>query len=98
MKPSTDLLGRAALVGAVAGVVLAVVVGVAEAFSLAALVCGFGVAAWAGSVLLAESVRRAQETLAVAPGWTEADARRAFALLGTCGAAGMVATALVSLV
>ncbi|MEF8818573.1 MAG: hypothetical protein V5A31_03520 [Haloferacaceae archaeon] len=79
--------------GAVAGVVVAGALlipfsarGATDtAFALGALVLGFGVTAWSGTVGLGESLTRMQELSDVDSGWTQVGARRAFAVLSWVG-------------
>ncbi|MCL7418086.1 MAG: hypothetical protein M8354_09645 [Halalkalicoccus sp.] len=98
------VLARAALLGAVVGggLVLAFVVAgwsrsdaSAVAFSLAALVFGFGLTVWAGTLLLGESLAGMHATLD--RDWSAADTRRAMAILTVVGAAGMVSASVTTI-
>jgi hypothetical protein len=68
------------------------------AFALGALVLGFGVTAWSGTVGLGETLTRLQELSAVDSGWTQAGARRAFAVLSWLGGGWAVGATVASVV
>lgn len=98
------VLARAALLGAVVGgglVVVFVVAGwsrsdaSAVAFSLAALVFGFGLTVWASTLLLGESLAGMHATLD--HDWKAADTRQAMAILTIIGASGMVSASVVTI-
>ncbi len=55
------------------------------AFALGALVLGFGVTAWSGAIGLGNSIERLQEYRDGESRWTQAGARRAFAVLTWVG-------------
>lgn len=106
MTDDRDLaaLAHAALLGAVVGgglVVAFVVAGwsrndaSAVAFSLAALVFGFGLTVWASTLLLGESLTGMHATLD--RDWSGADTRQAMAILTVCGAAGMVSASVMTI-
>ena len=65
------------------------------AFALGALVLGFGVTAWSGTVGLGNSIERLQEYRDGQSGWTRAGARQAFAVLTWVGI-GWVAAAVTA--
>ncbi|MFA1611449.1 DUF7268 family protein [Halobellus rubicundus] len=54
-------------------------------FALGALVFGFGVATWAGTVGFGESLGAVQDRLGGHSGWTQEGARQAFAVLTWVG-------------
>ena len=68
----------------------------AVAFSLAALVFGFGLAAWATTLLLGTTLSAMAET--VDADWTVAGTRQAMAVLAALGGGAMVGTALATAV
>jgi hypothetical protein len=99
------VLARAAAIGAAAGAVLVVALvlsgstprsATALAFSLAALVLGFGVTVWSAVLLLGETLAAAHDALD--RDWSAADTRQAMAVLAVAGAAGMVGAVVVSAV
>ncbi|WP_245634102.1 DUF7268 family protein [Halalkalicoccus paucihalophilus] len=65
------------------------------AFSLAALVFGFGLTVWAGTLLLGESLAGMHAMLD--RDWSAADTRRAMAILTVVGAAGMVSASVTTI-
>ena len=94
-------------IGAGAGVVVSVTLlavtsprGATDtAFALGALVLGFGVTAWSGTVGLGESIERMQSYRDGESGWTQAGAREAFAVLtwiGTGWALGSIAASIAA--
>ena len=68
------------------------------AFALGALVLGFGVTAWSGTVGMGESLTRLQELTAGDSGWTQVGARRAFAVLSWLGGGWTVGATVASVV
>jgi hypothetical protein len=69
------------------------------AFALGALVLGFGATAWSGAIGLGNSIERMQEYSDGESRWTQAGARRAFAVLTWVGlgwSAGSVAASIVA--
>jgi hypothetical protein len=66
------------------------------AFALGALVLGFGVTAWSGTVGLGESLTEVQRHLSSDSGWTQAGARRAFAVLTWVGTGWTLASVVFS--
>lgn len=102
---TTRRLARLAVLGIVlgAGGVLALVAAGRNArvvsaivFSLAALVFGFGLSAWAGTLLLGESFERVHAMLDVDADWTAADSRQAMAVLAAVGGGAMVGVVAVT--
>ncbi|SDX85570.1 hypothetical protein SAMN04487946_103125 [Halobellus clavatus] len=106
-EPEDRSLGRTAArwlsVGAVAGVVVAGALlplfgaraATDTSFALGALVFGFGIATWAGTVGFGSSVAAVQERLGGHSGWTQEGARQAFAVLTWIGV-GWSATAVAA--
>ena len=101
---SLAVLARAAGIGLVAGAILVAGLALAgwsadeasaTAFSLAALVFGFGLTAWSGTLLLAETLAGAHAALD--RDWSAADTRQAMAVLAVIGAAGMVGAAVATI-
>lgn len=99
LAPRAQLVGRAALAGAVVsafGVALVTIfVGDAtfaseQVFSIAALIFGFGLLGWSGSAMMGRSIETAQEHLDTDSDWTEASSRRAMARITAFGIGGMV--------
>ncbi|WP_122089168.1 DUF7268 family protein [Halalkalicoccus subterraneus] len=97
-------LTRAVTFGAIGGgglVIVFVVAGwsrsdaSAVAFSLAALVFGFGLTVWASTLLLGESLAGMHATLD--RDWNAADTQWAMAILTIVGAAGMVSASVVTI-
>ncbi|WP_135829777.1 DUF7268 family protein [Halorussus halobius] len=93
------LVGRALLVGALAaGVAVPVIVVAGESvgfasetvFAVAALVFGFSLLGWSGSVFAGDGVENVQKHLGGGSDWSEADSRQAMVVLGSIGAGGMV--------
>lgn len=110
VEPRLRLVGRFFLVGAAlgaAGLVVAVAAGQPTraanrtTFSLGALVFGFALLGWSGSVFVGHSIESMQEYLETGTHWSESDSRRAMAVLGALGFGAMtgssLATALLAL-
>jgi hypothetical protein len=100
-------LGRAVLYGgglAVLGVVVLVLAGESlrfaseKTFAVAALVFGFSLLGWSGSVFAGRGIENFQEHLGGRSDWSEADSRRAMAVLGAIGAGGMAGASLATIV
>jgi len=68
----------------------------AMVFALGALVFGFGLLGWSGSILAGRGIEAMQEHMGTRSNWTERDSRRAMARL--CGGGGgiMVGTSVVA--
>ncbi|GCF14099.1 hypothetical protein Harman_20340 [Haloarcula mannanilytica] len=68
----------------------------ATVFALGALVFGFGLLGWSGSILAGNGIEAMQEHMGTRSDWTEKDSRRAMARL--CGGGGgiMVGTSVVA--
>lgn len=64
--------------------------GTRKAFALGALVLGFGVLGWSGSVIAGRGVENLQRRLETTSGWTEADSRRAMGRIAGFGAGVML--------
>lgn len=95
------LVGGAVTVGAVLGGVGALsapAVGFDPdfPFALGALLFGFGLLGWSGSVLVGGAVEETQRVLDTGGDWTETDSRRAMARIGGVGAGAMVGVAATS--
>ncbi|WP_192498368.1 DUF7268 family protein [Halorussus halophilus] len=91
--------GRATLLGAVLGVVgVAVLVATGETllfasekvFAVGALILGFAVLGWSGSIFAGRGIENAQEYLDTSSNWSEAASRRAMVVLTGLGAGVMV--------
>lgn len=100
-------LGRALLFGAVlAGVAVPALVLSGESvqfasskvFAVAALVFGFSLLGWSGSVFAGRGMESFQRYLGGRSDWSEADSRRAMTVLGSVGIGGMVGASLATLV
>ena len=92
-------VGRATLLGTVLGVVgVALLVALGETlrfasetvFAVGALVLGFALLGWSGSVFAGRGIENAQEHLDVSSNWSEAASRRAMVVLLGVGAGVMV--------
>ncbi|USZ74544.1 hypothetical protein NGM07_13960 [Halorussus vallis] len=66
-------------------------------FAVGALILGFAVLGWSGSVFAGRGIENAQEHLDVSSNWSEADSRRAMTLLAGVGVGGMVGSVLATL-
>jgi len=103
LRPRVRLVGRAAALGAALGVLAFFALVVYEgpvfagrkAFGVGALLFGFAMLGWSGSILAGSGIEAMQEHLAVGGGWTERDSRRAMARIGGIGAGWMAAVAVV---
>ena len=103
-RPRARLVGTALAAGFVAGVVatlvLPAVVGAETArvktFAFGALILGFGVLGWSGSVMAGEGIENAQQYMETGWDWSEADSRRAMTRVGSFGAGLMLAVPLVT--
>ena len=69
--------------------------GTRKSFALGALVLGFAVLGWSGSVLAGRGIETMRRRLDVASDWTEADSRRAMARIAGFGAGMMISVAIV---
>ncbi|UPW02139.1 hypothetical protein M0R88_08605 [Halorussus gelatinilyticus] len=92
-------LGRALALGAaLAGLAVPALVLTGESvafasekiFAVGALVFGFSILGWSGSVFAGEGIENFQRHLGGRSDWSEADSRQAMALLGSVGLGGMV--------
>ena len=100
-------LGRALLLGAVlAGLAVPALVLSGESvrfasskvFAVGALVFGFSILGWSGSVFAGRGMENFQQHLGGRSDWSEADSRRAMTVLGSVGAGGMVGASLATVV
>ena len=67
-----------------------------KVFALGALVFGFALLGWSGSVFVGRGVEDMQRHLETNTDWSEADSRRAMAVLGAVGFGAMVGVSVVS--
>jgi hypothetical protein len=103
-RPRARLVGTALpagfVVGVLASLLLPLVVGAETArvktFAFGALLLGFGVLGWAGSVMAGEGIENAQRYMETGSDWSEADSRRAMTRVGSFGAGLMVAVPLLT--
>ena len=100
-------LGRAALLGGVlaaVGVLALVLYGTSLAFAsekvfaLGALIFGFALLGWSGSVFAGRGMENFQRYLDGNSDWSAADSRRAMVVLGGVGVGGMVGATLMTMV
>lgn len=100
-------LGRATLYGGVLaalGVVILVLSGESlgfaseKVFAVGALVFGFSLLGWSGSVFAGKGIENFQRHIGGRSDWSEADSRRAMAFLGGVGVGGMVGATLATVV
>lgn len=88
------------VVGALAMLVLSARTGARPAstqvFALAALVLGFGVLGWSGSMFAGRAVEEMQTYLDTGTHWTERDSRRAMTRIASAGAGAMLAVVVVT--
>ena len=103
-RPRARLVGTALpagfVVGVLASLLLPPVVGAETArvktFAFGALLLGFGVLGWSGSVMAGEGIENAQRYMETGSDWSEADSRRAMTRVGSFGAGLMVAVPLLT--
>ncbi|WP_321112698.1 DUF7268 family protein [Halorussus salinisoli] len=100
-------LGRALLFGvALAGAAVPVLVVSGESlqfasekvFAVGALVFGFSILGWSGSVFAGRGIQSFQRHIGGRSDWTEADSRQAMAVLGSVGVGGMIGASLATVV
>ncbi|MFD1644312.1 DUF7268 family protein [Haloarchaeobius litoreus] len=110
MAPDTGLaaparrLATAAVAGVAAGLLLVVGLtvngtlrGATETtFALGALLLGFGVLGWSGSVMAGRGIENMQRYMDTGSDWTEADSRRAMARISGFGVGVMLAASLAT--
>jgi hypothetical protein len=92
------LVGRAAAVGVAAGLALALALAVLEgpgfagrkSFGVGAVLLGFGLLGWSGSIMAGEGFENMRAHLDVSTDWTERTSRRAMARVGGLGGGWMV--------
>lgn len=107
LRTRARLVGRAAALGLVLGA-LAVPIVIAsgeslryaseKVFAVGALVLGFAVLGWTGSVFAGTAIENMQTYMETNTGWTEADSRQAMTLLAGLGVGGMVGASLATVV
>ncbi|EMA43254.1 DUF7268 family protein [Halococcus saccharolyticus] len=98
LRPRVRLLATAGAVGFVVGALALFALATVrtpefastQIFAVGALVLGFAVLGWSGSVLAGNAVETLQSHLDTDTGWTERDSRRAMARLTGFGAGVMV--------
>jgi hypothetical protein len=99
LRERVRLVGRALALGAglaAVGVLALVLYGEtlqfasSKMFALGALVFGFSLLGWSGSVFAGKGIENFQKHLGGNADWTEADSRQAMVVLGSVGAGGMV--------
>ncbi|RDI72008.1 DUF7268 family protein [Halopelagius longus] len=101
LRRRVRIVGGAFVVGFGVGAVGTLAGGVARnvawaansAFLLGALVFGFGLLGWSGSMLAGRAFEEMARRLDSGSDWTERDSRRAMARIGGFGAGAMVAAA-----
>jgi hypothetical protein len=100
-------LGRGLLLGAVlAGIAVPALVLSGESvrfasekvFAVGALVFGFSLLGWSGSVFAGRGMENFQQYIGGRSDWSEGDSRRAMAVLGSVGLGGMVGASLATVV
>ena len=93
-------LAAGVAVGVVATAVLPVVVGTETArvktFAVGALLLGFGMLGWSGSVMAGRGIENAQRYMETGADWSEDDSRRAMTRVGSFGAGLMLAVSLLT--
>lgn len=101
-----DALGRAAVLGLLAGGTIAIGLvatgstvqdSSSTAFALGALVMGFGLTTWATSIWLGDVLETFLVTTETGSDWTKADAVTAFSVITMVGGGAMVGSVLVTL-
>lgn len=107
LRTRARLVGRAVALGLVFGVLtVPIVIASGESlryasqkvFAVGALVFGFALLGWSGSVFAGEAVENVQTYMDTNSEWSEADSRRAMTFLGGIGAGGMVGASLATVV
>jgi hypothetical protein len=100
-------VGRAVALGAALGALAVPVVVVSgesvgfaseKVFAVAALVFGFSLLGWSGSVFAGRGIENFQRHIGGRSDWSAADSRQAMAVLGGVGLGGMVGATLATLV
>ena len=107
LRTRAHLVGRAVALGLALGA-LAVPVVVAsgesvryasqKVFAVGALVLGFAVLGWSGSVFAGEAIENMQTYMDTSTEWSETDSRRAMTILGGVGVGGMVGASVATVV
>lgn len=107
LRKRVRLVGRALLLGVVlSGVAVPALVIWGESvtfasekiFAVGALVFGFSILGWSGSVFAGKGIESFQRHLGGRSDWSEADSRQAMVLLGSVGVGGMVGASLATMV
>ena len=104
LRPRARLLGTAGALGVVlAGIAVTALAAFwtlraasTQTFAVGALVLGFGVLGWSGSVFAERGIESMQTYLDTGTDWSEAESRRAMARLCGFGAGVMVGVVLVT--
>ncbi|PSP54918.1 hypothetical protein BRC82_07915 [Halobacteriales archaeon QS_1_67_19] len=68
-----------------------------QVFAIGALVLGFSVLGWSGTVFAGRGIEHFQEYLGGNADWSEADSRQAMVVLGCVGAGGMAGATLATI-
>ncbi len=106
IRVRSRLVGGGALVGGVVSVLgwLVTVGATADperatttTFALAALVLGFAVLGWSGSVMAGRGIENMQRYLETGSRWSERDSRRAMSRIAGFGAGGMLGITLLTI-
>ena len=107
LRKRARLVGRAALLGVVlAGIAVPALVLYGETlqfasskvFAVGALVFGFSLLGWSGSVFAGRGIEHFQQYVGGRSDWSEADSRQAMAVLGSVGVGGMIGASLATMV
>lgn len=105
LRPRLIIVGSALLVGIIVGAVgmvggsvLTTDIGAAESttFALGALVFGFGLLGWSGSIFAGTGIENMQRYMGTGSDWSERDSRRAMARVGGFGAGVMIGVSVVA--
>jgi hypothetical protein len=106
LRERVRLVGRALALGAglaAVGVLALVLYGEtlqfasSKMFALGALVFGFSLLGWSGSVFAGDGIEHFQRYLGGNSDWSEADSRQAMVVLGSVGLGGMVGASLATI-
>jgi hypothetical protein len=69
-----------------------------KVFAVGALVFGFSLLGWSGSVFAGRGMENFQRYIGGRSDWSEADSRRAMTILGSVGVGGMVGASLATMI
>jgi hypothetical protein len=103
-RPRARIVGSALAAGALTGPVAvaalalygdATLFGTRKTFALGALVLGFGLLGWSGSIFAGRGIEAMQRHLDTESDWTEADSRRAMGRIVGFGAGLMVGASVI---